>query len=116
PRDPVATLAAARDLATKIPGARFVEFPGDTHSMIGIAEKVAAEVEEFLTGVKTQAPHDRVLATILFVDIVDSTGRLSKMGDVRWRELLERHNCLVSREFDAFQIKEVRTTGVGCFA
>ena len=115
-RDPVANIAAARDLATKIPGARFVEFPGDTHSMIGIAEKVAAEVEEFLTGVKTQAPHNRVLATILFVDIVDSTRHLSKMGDARWRELLERHNDKVRRDLHDFQGKEIKTTGDGFLA
>jgi len=115
-RDPVANIAAARDLATKIPGARFVEFPGDTHSMIGIAEKVAAEVEEFLTGVKTQAPHNRVLATILFVDIVDSTRHLSKMGDARWRELLERHNDKVRRDLQDFQGKEIKTTGDGFLA
>jgi class 3 adenylate cyclase len=114
--DPVANVAAARDLATRIPSARFVEFPGDTHSMVGIAEKVAAEVEEFVTGVRTQVAPNRVLATILFVDIVDSTGHLLEIGDDRWREFLERHNGMVRKELREFQGKEIKTTGDGFLA
>jgi len=114
--DPVANVAAARDLSTRIPGARFIEFPGDTHQMTGIEEKVVAEIEEFVTGARTQVIPNRVLATILFVDIVDSTGHLSKMGDARWREALERHNDLVRKELHDFQGKEVKTTGDGFLA
>ncbi len=114
--DPIADIAAARDLANRIPNAKFVEFPGDTHLMTGIAEKVAAEIQEFVTGIRPQPPSNRVLATILFLDIVNSTGQLSKLGDERWKELLERHNELVRKELDSFQGREVKTIGDGFLA
>src|SRR5438132_13571803 len=93
--NPIANIAADRDLANRIPDAKFVEFPGDTHLMTGVADKVAAEIQEFVTGVRPQPSSNRVLATILFLDIVDSTGYLSKFGDEQWREILGRHNDLV---------------------
>lgn len=69
--DPVANVDAARDMAAHIPGARFVEFPGDTHSMFNLEpEKVLAEIEEFVTGTRSVVEADRVLATVLFLDIV----------------------------------------------
>lgn len=114
--DPIADIAAARDLANRIPNAKFVEFPGDTHLMTGIADKVAAEIQEFVTGIRPQPPSNRVLATILFLDIVNSTGQLSKLGDERWKELLERHNELVRKELDSFQGREVKTIGDGFLA
>src|SRR5229473_4248731 len=64
--DPVSNVEAARDLASRIPGARFVEFPGSTHSFAGIEDEVLAEIEEFVTGPHTRVAPDRVLATILF--------------------------------------------------
>jgi class 3 adenylate cyclase/predicted alpha/beta hydrolase len=114
--DPVANVAAARDLASKIPNARFLEYPGDTHQWVGIQDRVAADVEEFLTGVPAHEPHDRILSTILFLDIVDSTRHLSKLGDERWRDLLEKHNGLVRRELDRFQGHEIKTMGDGFLA
>jgi len=114
--DPVANVAAAKDMASAIPGARFVEFPGNTHQMVGIVDKVTAEVEEFLTGVRPRQADNRILATILFLDIVDSTRHLSKLGDRRWRELLERHNELVRLELDRFQGREIKTIGDGFLA
>ena len=114
--DPIANIAAARDLANRIPNAKFVEFPGDTHLMTGVADSVAAEIQEFVTGVRTQPPSNRVLATILFLDIVDSTGRLSKLGDKRWREILGMHNDLVRKQLDEYRGKEIKTMGDGCLA
>ena len=114
--DPVANVAAAKDLASTIPGARFVEFPGNAHQMVGIVDKVMAETEEFLTGVRPHRADNRVLATILFLDIVDSTRHLSKLGDKRWKSLLARHNDLVRRELNRFQGREIKTIGDGFLA
>ena len=114
--DPLANVAAARDLASKIPEARFIEFPGDTHQMTDIRDQVIAEVQEFVTGVRPHATPNRVLATILFLDIVGSTHHLSNLGDERWREVLDRHNALVRRELEKFQGREVKTMGDGVLA
>ena len=114
--DPVANVAAVRDLASRIPGARFLEFPGDTHQMIGIADRVVAEIEEFVTGVRSHPTPNRILATIVFLDIVDSTKRLSRLGDEAWKEFLTKHNELVRVELDRFQGKEIKTTGDGFLA
>jgi pimeloyl-ACP methyl ester carboxylesterase len=74
--DPVAHVDAAREMAASIPGARFVEFPGDTHSMMTIEpERVLAEIEQFVTGERPAPNIERILATVLFVDIVESTQR-----------------------------------------
>ena len=114
--DPVANVAAARDLASRIPNAKFVEFPGDTHQMADIRDKVIAEVQEFVTGVRPHATPNRVLATILFLDIVGSTHHLSNLGDERWREVLDKHNVLVRRELEKFRGREVKTMGDGVLA
>ena len=114
--DPLANVVAARDLASKIPEARFVEFPGDTHQMADIRDQVIAEVQEFVTGVRPHATPNRVLATILFLDIVGSTHHLSNLGDERWREVLDKHNVLVRRELEKFRGREVKTMGDGVLA
>ena len=114
--DPLANVAAARDLASKIPEARFVEFPGDTHQMTDIRDRVIAEVQEFVTGVRPQATPNRVLATILFLDIVESTHHLSSIGDEGWREILDRHNALVRRELENYRGRQVKTMGDGVLA
>ncbi len=114
--DPVANVEAARDLASRIPGAKFVEFPGETHSMSDIADKVIAQVEEFVTGTRWHAALDRVLATILFLDVVGSTERLMEIGDKRWRSLLGQLNDAVRSELASFKGKEVKTTGDGFLA
>jgi pimeloyl-ACP methyl ester carboxylesterase len=93
--DPVAHIEAARDLAARIPGARFMEFPGATHSMYRIEpERVLAAIEEFVTGARVPIAADRFLATILFIDIVASTARAAALGDAAWRYLLEHFNAL----------------------
>jgi len=114
--DPVANLEAAKDLASKIPSAKFVEFPGETHSMFDIANEVLAQVEEFATGTRWHAVSDRVLSTILFSDIVGSTKRLTEMGDRKWHDLLEQHNSEGRRQLASFKGREVKTTGDGFLA
>ena len=85
-----------RWIAPQIPEARFVELAGDAHlPWLGDAERVLAEIEEFLTGVRPVEGTSRVLSTILFTDIVGSTEMATRVGDVRWRGLLERHHAVV---------------------
>jgi class 3 adenylate cyclase len=106
-----------RYLADNIDGARYVEVPGDDHvPYLGDSEAIAAEIEEFLTGTRPQPVTDRVLATVLFTDIVASTARASDVGDRRWRELLDRHDEAVRRDLEHFRGREVKTTGDGFVA
>jgi class 3 adenylate cyclase/pimeloyl-ACP methyl ester carboxylesterase len=110
-------LEISRYLAEHIPGARWVELKGvDHYPWFGSVDPVVAEIEEFLTGVRPQPEVDRVLATLLFTDIVDSTTRAGEIGDRRWRELLERHHAVVRRELQRFRGREVKTTGDGFLA
>jgi class 3 adenylate cyclase len=74
---------------------------------------VADEIEELLTGSRSEVEPDRVLATVLFTDIVDSTRRAKELGDQAWRGLLDRHDTLVRRELERFRGREVKTTGDG---
>ena len=106
-----------RWIAGQIPGAKFVELPGDAHTLwAGDTDSIVDEVEEFLTGARRGPEPDRVLATVLFTDIVGSTEKATELGDRRWRELLERHHGLVRRELDRFQGRELDTAGDGFFA
>jgi class 3 adenylate cyclase len=106
----------ARAAAARIPGARFVELPGDKHNLFEGAEDVAEEVEEFLTGSRHSAEPDRVLATVLFTDIVASTEKASGLGDRRWRELLDQHNVRIRKQLERFRGREIDTAGDGFFA
>ncbi|HVH15120.1 MAG TPA: adenylate/guanylate cyclase domain-containing protein [Candidatus Angelobacter sp.] len=115
--DPVANVEAARDLASRIAGARFVEFPGNTHSItLDDADKILAEIEQFVVGTRSSASSDRVLATILFCDIVGSTEQVARLGDRKWRDLLDRYNSAVSKELSSFRGLEVKKTGDGFVA
>jgi class 3 adenylate cyclase len=109
-------LEEGRYIADHIRGARFIELEGEDHSPAVDADQIADEVEEFLTGVRRGPEPDRVLATVLFTDIVGSTERASALGDQRWRELLERHHAVVRRELVRFQGREVDTAGDGFLA
>jgi class 3 adenylate cyclase len=103
-----------RWIAGQIPGAKFLELPGDDHlAWIGDTDAVLDEVEEFLTGVRRAPQLDRVLATVLFTDIVGSTERVTQLGDRRWRELLDEHHRLVRRELERYRGQEVDTAGDG---
>jgi pimeloyl-ACP methyl ester carboxylesterase len=109
--------AHGRYLAEHIPGARYVELPGAEHYYyLGDVESLAAEIEEFMTGARGVPPADRVLATVLFTDIVGSTEHAAAIGDHSWRELLQRHDAIVRRELTAFSGHEARTTGDGFVA
>jgi pimeloyl-ACP methyl ester carboxylesterase len=107
----------ARYMAERIEGARYVELPGDDHlPWVGDQDSILDEVEEFLTGVRRGPEPDRVLATVLFTDLVASTERAAELGDRRWRELLEAHRGIVRRELERFRGREIDTAGDGFFA
>ena len=106
-----------RYLASKIRAARFVELAGADHDeWVGDTESVLAEVEEFVTGVRPTPEPDRVLATVLFTDIVGSTERAGELGDRAWRDLLESHRAAVRLELARFRGREIDTAGDGVFA
>jgi pimeloyl-ACP methyl ester carboxylesterase len=109
-------LEEGRYIAERIPGARFVELAGEDHSPWFEPDEILDEVEEFLTGVRRGPDVRRVLATVLFTDIVGSTSRAVELGDQRWRSLLEQHHALVRRELQRFRGDEVDTAGDGFLA
>ena len=115
--DRLVAVERGRSMAEKIPGAKYVELPGDDHlPFLGDADAILDEVEEFLTGVRPAVEHDRVLATVLFTDIVGSTERAVKVGDRRWRDLLDGYYAAARRELGRFRGREVNTTGDGLLA
>jgi pimeloyl-ACP methyl ester carboxylesterase len=115
--DPVAPCDAARDMAKRIPGARFVEFPGMVHPIMAIApEKILIEIQAFVTGVRPTEVDDRVLATVLFIDIVHSTEALSTVGDGAWKIRLESYYRVVRNELARYRGREINTTGDGFMA
>jgi pimeloyl-ACP methyl ester carboxylesterase len=108
---------ASRYVGDRIPGAKVVELPGTDHMpWLGDQDAALDEIEEFLTGVRPHPVLDRVLATVLFTDIVGSTELAADLGDRRWRELLEQHNALVRRELARFRGVELSTAGDGFLA
>ena len=111
---------SSRYLAAHIPGARLVELPGaDFVPYLGDQEQLFAELESFLADVREEqwpTEPDRVLATVLFTDIIGSTERAVDLGDRAWRELLERHHAIVRRQLVHFRGQEVDTAGDGFFA
>jgi class 3 adenylate cyclase len=107
----------SRTMAERIPGARLVELPGEDHlPFVGDADAILDEVQEFLTGTRPPPEPDRVLATVLFTDVVGSTERAAELGDRRWRELLAEHNRLVRAELERYRGNEVGTAGDGFLA
>jgi class 3 adenylate cyclase len=111
----------ARYLAEHIPGARLAEMPGrDFAPQLGDADRFFAELESFLRevveGEAWEAEPDRVLATVLFTDIVDSTARAAELGDRAWRRLLQQHHEIVRSQLGRFRGKEMDTAGDGFFA
>ncbi|MDO8612486.1 MAG: adenylate/guanylate cyclase domain-containing protein [Dehalococcoidia bacterium] len=106
-----------RYIAQNIPGARYVEIPGAYHwPWMGDSDALLGEVQEFLTGVRPAPEPDRVLATVLFTDIVASTERAVKVGDRRWRDLLDSYYALTRKELVRFRGREVKTMGDGFLA
>jgi len=115
--DALVPVEAGRWMAGQIPGARFVELPGDIHApWFGDMDAIIDEVEELVTGVRRGHDPDRALATVLFTDIVDSTRRAARLGDRAWRELLERHDALARGQVDRFRGRYVKSTGDGMLA
>jgi pimeloyl-ACP methyl ester carboxylesterase/class 3 adenylate cyclase len=116
-KDEAIPVEFAREIAASIPDARLVELDGIDHWMpVGDAQAIIDEVEEFLTGQRHEHPPDRVLATVMFTDIVDSTRHAAELGDRTWRELLERHDEITREEIARFQGREVKHTGDGFLA
>jgi class 3 adenylate cyclase len=107
----------ARWLAEHMPTARYVELDGIDHVPWGDAtDEIVAEIREFVTGAREAAMPDTVLATVLFTDIVASTEHATRLGDRRWRDLLELHNERVRRELQRHRGRELDTTGDGFLA
>jgi pimeloyl-ACP methyl ester carboxylesterase len=107
-------LEESRWIAEQIPRAKHVELPGDGHIVwAGDVDGVVDEIEEFLTGIRPVPATERVLATVLFTDLVGSTERAAALGDREWRELLEKHHSAIRREVERFRGQEVDTAGDG---
>jgi pimeloyl-ACP methyl ester carboxylesterase len=113
--------AEGKYIADHLPGARLVELPGADHGWWVRPREIGDHAEQFLTDLWQRGEWDdvdigRVLATVLFTDIVGSTAKLAELGDRRWRELLAEHNALVRRQLVRFHGRELDTTGDGFFA
>jgi class 3 adenylate cyclase len=114
--DQVCHVENARWLARNIRGAKYVELPGIDHVPWIDGDDIMEEIREFLTGVREPEAPDRVLATVLFTDLVSSTERARELGDRRWKETLDRHNEIVRHDLTRFRGREVDTAGDGFFA
>jgi class 3 adenylate cyclase len=115
--DRVVNRRAGEELAARIPGARYVELPGIDHlPWAGDSEAVLGEIEEFLTGARSAPEPDRVLATVMFTDIVGSTQRAAELGDAGWREVLAAHHQAVRKALSRYRGREVKTLGDGYLA
>jgi pimeloyl-ACP methyl ester carboxylesterase/class 3 adenylate cyclase len=115
--DALVDAAGSRYMAERIPGAKYLEMPGADHLwFFGDQDGLVDEIEEFLTGTRQVPEHDRVLATVLFTDIVGSTERAAALGDRGWRELLASHETLVRTELERFRGREVKNLGDGFLA
>ena len=117
--DSAVSVELGRYLTANIPGAKYVELPGTDHVPFyerDITDRIVDEVEEFLTGSRSEPDVDRVLATIMFTDIVDSTRRAAELGDRQWRALLDRHDDAVRQQFARFRGQEVKNLGDGFMA
>jgi pimeloyl-ACP methyl ester carboxylesterase len=115
--DPCAHVEAARDMASRIPGAKFIEYPGASHSiMLDDMETVLSDIQEFITGERPIDSVDRVLATVLFLDIASSTERAAALGDTAWGNVLNSYYAIVRKELARFRGKETNTTGDGFLA
>jgi class 3 adenylate cyclase len=109
--------SAGRYIADHIQAARFVELPGADHAFYaGGQDALLGEIRGFLTGVRGEPEHDRVLATVLFTDIVGSTERAAELGDKRWHEVLDSHDQDAADQVQRHQGRLIKTTGDGVLA
>jgi len=107
----------SRYLAEHVKGAKYLEFPGVAASFFeGDQDRLLDEIEAFLTGARAQRDHDRVLATVLFTDIVSSTERAADVGDSKWRDVLDSHDRLTAEQIDVYRGRLIKTTGDGALA
>jgi len=112
--DPAVRVGAGRHLAEHIPDAKYVELPGVDHFWwVKEDGLITSEMEEFLVGHRTPEILERTLATVLFTDIVNSTGRALDLGDERWQRLLDQHNRIIRQEINNYRGREIRSTGDG---
>jgi pimeloyl-ACP methyl ester carboxylesterase len=116
--DQVVSVERGRVLAERIPDARYIEFPGSDHFIFtgDNASEIDDAIEEFLTGTRPPVMVDRVLATVLFTDIVGSTEKAAALGDRRWRDLLDNHHNMIRANLTRFRGHEVKTVGDGVLA
>lgn len=118
--DALVPVEAGRYLAQNIPGAKYVELPGGDHLLQAMDEDVLDllidQIEEFITGTRHRPEPDRVLATVMFNDIVGSTERAAELGDRQWHDLLNSYYAAVRKELGVFRGREVNTTGDGMLA
>jgi pimeloyl-ACP methyl ester carboxylesterase/class 3 adenylate cyclase len=115
--DRVVLADGGRYVAEHIPGARYVELPGFDHfPWVGDTDAVLDEIDEFVTGTRHGHEPDRVLATVMFTDIVGATERAVALGDRRWRDLLDSHHAIVRQQLARFRGRELDTAGDGFLA
>jgi class 3 adenylate cyclase len=115
--DRITPVEGGRYLAEHIAGAKYVELPGDDHfPWVADSDAILSEIEEFLTGMRSGPEPDRVLATVLFTDIVGSTAKAAELGDREWRHLLDKHHVLVREQLTRFRGREIDVTGDGFLA
>jgi class 3 adenylate cyclase len=116
--DALVPVRAGRDLSERIPGAKYIEMSGTDHMVTDqeTQDVIADEIEEFITGTRRHLEPDRVLATVMFTDIVRSTERAAEVGDARWRELLANYYSVLRKELTTFRGHEVNTVGDGLLA
>jgi pimeloyl-ACP methyl ester carboxylesterase len=116
-QDTFVDIRHSRYMAEHIPGARFIELPGAEAITFGVEDdRLLEEVEEFLTGARRPPATERVLATVMFSDIVDSTSRAAELGDRRWRALLEAVRTATGSELQRFRGRPIKTMGDGFLA
>jgi class 3 adenylate cyclase len=115
--NPITPAEWGKYVADHIPGGKYVELPGrNMYHFVEPWRSSFQEIAEFLTGEPAEVADDRVLATVLFTDIVDSTRRASEMGDRDWHALLDAHDAVVRSQLSRFRGREVNTSGDGFFA
>lgn len=115
--DLVVPAALGREMALKIPAAKYIEYSDGDHAFwTGNSETLMGDVEEFVTGHRDVAELERILATVMFTDIVDSTQKAAELGDQRWRGLLDSHDQLARNLIDRHRGSLVKNTGDGVLA
>jgi class 3 adenylate cyclase len=117
--DAMVAVEGGRELAALIPGARYIEYPGGDHvPFTGDAETVLGDIQEFVTGERESSAADleRILATVMFTDIVDSTRSAAEMGDQQWRRLLDSHDRIAKQSVEKHRGNLIKTTGDGILA